>query len=397
VPPANSGNQALYTNALFRNATFVNLLSPLAPNPFLFYANVNAAIARRTNAVTAGLPANLMIVNPNVLGAAAGNSFIGATAVPFSVQNGPFIVDNSAETEYDAAIIEVRRRLSQGLLVQASYTYSKAFTNAYASSSTVFSQPVTLREGREALNKVPSPFDVRHSFKANWIYELPFGRGKTFFGGANGFAEGVLGGWSIIGAFRWSSGAPFSLGNVSLVGMTRDELQDMIGVYYNQPFQLTTANPVQNVTSYLPIDIITNTIRANNATATAYTFGAPTGSFIAPPGYGNCIQTVPGECGFSNLILYGPSFVRLDLSLSKKIKFTETKNVELRAAFYNALNNPQWRVGGWAADTVVNNIASTTVGNTGFGQFTTGTVYQDTSTTNDMGGRMVELILRINF
>jgi hypothetical protein len=85
----------------------------------------------------------------------------------------------------------------------------------------------------------------------------------------------------------------------------------------------------------------------------------------------------------------------LDASLSKKIRFDEKRNVELRAAFYNALNNPQWRVGGWAADVVTLTQANLT--GTTFGQLLNGTVYQDTSTTNDQGGRTVELILRINF
>jgi hypothetical protein len=60
------------------------------------------------------------------------------------------------------------------------------------------------------------------------------------------------------------------------------------------------------------------------------------------------------------------------------------------------LNNPQWRVGGWAADFV--NVGGLNL--TNFGQLLNvpaATVYQDTSTTNDQGGRTIELILRINF
>jgi hypothetical protein len=377
---------------LFRNATFVNLLSPLNPNPQSFYANVQASAARRANAIAGGLPANVLVVNPNILGSAAGSSFIGGL-VGLSVQNGPFIVENSGHTEYDALVLELRRRLSQGLLVQASYTYAKAFSDAYASSSSVFSQPITLRD--LGLSKTASPFDVRHTFKVNWIYELPFGRGKSFFGSANGFADAFVGGWSLIGALRVSSGAPFNMGNVQLVGMTKEDLQKAVGVYKDSVISLPGRTPVQTAT-FLPTDIILNTIRASNLASggAAYSsFGAPEGRFIAPAGYGNCIQSFLGECGYSNLVLYGPKFVRMDMSVSKKVKFDEKRNVEMRMAFYNILNNPQWRVGGWSADTVtVTNFSATT-----FGQYSNTSVYQDTSTTNDPGGRMIELILRINF
>lgn len=390
LPASSAGTAANYTSTLFRNATFLTALSPLGPNPFTYYANVQASAARRTNALNAGLPANVLVVNPNVLGSAAGSSFIGGL-VGLAVQNGPFIVDNSGDTQYDGLVLEVRRRLSQGLLVQASYSFSKAMSDAYASSSSVFSQPISLRD--LSLSRTVSPFDVRHSFKVNWIYELPFGTGKPLMSTSNPVVNGFVGGWSVIGALRMQSGAPFNLGNVQLVGMTRKELQKMVGVYKDTVINLPGTAP-QNVPTFLPADIIENTIRASNITTSGYSsLGAPTGKFIAPAGYNNCVADYLGQCGSSNLVLYGPKFVRLDLSLSKRVKFTETKNVEFRAAFYNALNNPQWRVGGWANDVVT----VTNFGSTAFGQYTNGTVYQDTSTTNDPGGRMVELILRINF
>jgi hypothetical protein len=170
--------------------------------------------------------------------------------------------------------------------------------------------------------------------------------------------------------------------------MDRRELEKAIGVYYNQTLKYGTAAPITSAASFLPADIIQNTNLAfNNQTFS--------GRAIVPASYGNCIQQYNGQCGFSNLVVHGPKFLRLDASLSKKIRFDEKRNVELRGAFYNALNNPQWRVGGWAADVV--NITQANLTGTTFGQLLNGTVYQDTSTTNDQGGRTVELILRINF
>ena len=88
--------------------------------------------------------------------------------------------------------------------------------------------------------------------------------------------------------------------NIQLVGMTAKELQDAVGVYYNQEILNPdgTPAPVAPVT-YLPANIINNTIRAfttTGLTANGYNAGqAPTGSFIAPVGYGNCQQRSLGH------------------------------------------------------------------------------------------------------
>ena len=190
---------------------------------------------------------------------------------------------------------------------------------------------------------------------------------------------------------RWQSGSPFSLGNVQLVGMTKAELQKEIKVRKGS-----------SVVTYLPDDIILNTQRAwdisvantttNGGYGSTYGTGGPQGRFIAPPGYGNCIAKYVGECGFNNLILYGPSFFKLDATLAKKIKFGETKSIEFKATFLDALNMPNFRVGGFGAD-----IITVGVGGSTFGQLGAGSAYQDISTTNDPGGRLIDLSLRINF
>ncbi|MFZ1699366.1 MAG: hypothetical protein WBO10_02585, partial [Pyrinomonadaceae bacterium] len=76
----------------------------------------------------------------------------------------------------------------------------------------------------------------------------------------------------------------------------------------------------------------------------------------------------------------------------KKITFGEKTNVELRATFLDALNHPNFRIGGWAADVVTAGPGGAT-----FGQLSNGSAYQDTSTTNDPGGRLIDLMFRINW
>ena len=133
-------------------------------------------------------------------------------------------MDNGGRTWYDSFQLELRRRLSRGLLVQGSYVFSKSLSNMYATAAAVNYQPLTLRD--ESLDKNLSPFDLTHALKANWIWELPVGRGQSFLGNANGLVDRLAGGWAIHGQARIQSGSTFSFGNVQLVGMTAKELPE---------------------------------------------------------------------------------------------------------------------------------------------------------------------------
>jgi hypothetical protein len=321
------------------------------------------------------------VVNPGKVG----SNPAGGTS------GGSFLIDNNGQTWYDAVTVEFRRRMAQGLLIQANYTFGKALANTYASSSVVFDTPATLRDFH--LKKQVAPFDITQAFKTNFIYELPFGRGKMFMSDAHGFLNGLLGDWAFNGNVRIQSGSPFSLGNVQLVGMSKKDLQNAVGVYRNQPNSDGTANTRE--VFVLPLDIRLNTFKAFSTTFTSagavYTQGAPSGRFIAPAGFANCQQGYTGQCGFNTLVLKGPAFFRFDLSLAKKIRFTERMNLELRAEALNAFNNINWLVGSAGND--VNTLGGT--GAATFGRFTA--AYQDISTTNDPGGRLIQLVMRLNF
>ena len=362
-PSCGTGATALYASSLFANSTFTANLNPLAPDPLAFAGTLSGSGNNslfRPNRDLAGLPANFFRVNPDVLG-------------------GSFLVDNGTQTWYDALQIELRRRFSAGLLVQANYVFSKSMTNFYASSSAVAKNYFSMHD--VSLDKGVGPYDITHSFKANFIYELPFGRGQRFLSGAGGLMNGLLGGWGFNGSIRVQSGNPVNFGNVQLVGMTREDLQKLIEVRKGT-----------SSVFYLPEDVISNTAKAfavTFATGTnqpVYSNGAPTGRYLAPSSFGNCIQAYTGQCGITNLVIKGPRFVRPDLSIVKKIKFSERNNIELRAEFLNALNAQNFLIGNAANDlngAPLNGIITA--------------AYQDTSTTNDPGGRLVQLVVRWNF
>jgi hypothetical protein len=228
---------------------------------------------------------------------------------------------------------------------------------------------------------VVSPFDISHALKANFIYEFPIGKGQRFLDTGNGIVDHLVSGWSFNGTTRIQSGTALSLGNVQLVGMTRQELQDEIAVRHGA----VTANGITSgVVTYLPPDIIQNTINAFNGVF------APTGRYIAPANM-NAAVPFAGAVGFPNLILYGPHFVRFDLSFVKKTKITERVNLEFRTELLDAFNNSNIRVTSPNNDVgAVGGLGSSTFGQTTF-------AYQDLSTTNDPGGRLIQFVLRVNF
>ena len=271
--------------------------------------------------------------------------------------------------------------------MQASYVWSKAQSDSFQSNSDNFANFVH-REGGRQLAKNVAVFDISHQFKFDATYDLPFGKGRKFFGSANGLADAVVGGWTFLPTVRWQSGSPFSFGNVQIVGMTKKELQKAIKLRKGA-----------NVVTFLPDDIILNTQKAfdiNIANANGYgtTFGTggPTGKFLAPAGFGNCQSSFVGQCGYNNLILYGPGFFKFDATIAKRIKLGEKRNIEFRATFLDAFNKPNFRVGGFGADLV-----TAAVGGLTFGQLANGSAYQDVSTTNDPGGRLIDFMFRFNF
>jgi hypothetical protein len=373
---ANASNTANYANALFANATLVSPLNPLAPSPTglagILGGTANASLFEPTR-ISAGIPINFFFVNPGKRG------------------GGAWTIGNSGKSYYDAFQFEFRRRLSKGLLVQANYVFGKSLSNTFASSSVVADQPATLREGLDMRYGV-TPFDITQALKTNFIWELPIGRGQPFLSDVSGWVNHLVGGWGINGNIRIQSGTPLSLGGVQLVGMTAKELQDSIGIYRDDK---DAAGTNSRDVFFLPFDIRQNTYRANNISLVAgvptYTQGAPTGRYIAPANAGNCAQPYSGACGFQNLVLKGPAFFRSDISFVKKFRFTERFNMELRGELLNAFNNINWIAGAAAND--VNAIGG--FGATTFARFTA--AYQDTSTTNDPGGRLVQWVVRLNF
>jgi hypothetical protein len=302
-PASQAGDASKYTSSNFTSTTWVNTLAQYSLNPSSYASNLWSDATRRAQALAAGLPANEFVVNPTVS------------------SGGAYIQTNGGFNTYDSMVVELRRRLSKGLLIQANYVFAKGLQSSRNSF-------------RQARAKVMGS-TLPDAFKINWIYELPMGAGRTLFANSHGLLDRFIGGWEFQGTGRWQSGNLLNFGNVRLVGMTLKDLQKAVGLRFDDANRLVF---------YEPADIVQNTIAAYNVSATTSTgysaaYGVPTGRYIAPANSGGCIQVVSGDCAPLTNYARGPRFQQFDLSLVKKIRFAEQKNLEFRAEFLNAFNN----------------------------------------------------------
>jgi hypothetical protein len=364
------------TSTQFNTASNTNLVAQGQAGAL---ANILArSTAFQANRVNAGLAANLFVVYPQAI---SGSS----VATTIAVVNG-------GSSTYNGLQLELRRRLSSGLLVQGSYAFSKALTNDFfaLSSQNGNDQPRTLRFPAQDIGI--SPYDTRHAFKMNYLYELPFGKGHRFSynGPGSKVIDYVIGGWGTNGIIRWNSGRPILLtsgratfnqfeAGVILVGMDASELQRAIKIR-KDPLDST-----RGTVAFLPQDIIDNTLKAfgiNCTPAPGKTDCGPTGRYIAPP-------TNPGELG-ARVFFRSPSFFRADLAAVKKFQFRESMNLELRMEFLDAFNNINFFVGDPNGVTGTLAANGATFGRTSF-------AYRDLSTTSDPGGRLIQLVARFNF
>ncbi len=331
---------------LFTNSTYVNsYLNPYNPDPRRLATSIYGDATRRANAVAAGLPRNEFIINPDVQG------------------GGAWIYMNGGGNIYDSMVVELRRRMSKGLLIQANYTWAKGFNLNWISWRAPWAKD---RGGT-----------LPHSFKINWVYELPFGSGRSLFTSAPRYLDYAIGGWELQGTSRIQSGNQLDFGNVILVGMTDQELANSVGMRFDD---------AKRISYYVPQDFIDQTYKAYSFDVGGYTSGAPSGHYVAPAGMGNggnCVQVVAGDCAPRHHYVRGPGFVRFDLSLVKRIRFTETKNFELRAEFLNAFNNI--------------NFYGTTCASASLSCGQTSSAYRDESNQQDPGGRLIQFVMRINF
>ncbi|HJZ65656.1 MAG TPA: carboxypeptidase-like regulatory domain-containing protein, partial [Candidatus Acidoferrum sp.] len=134
------------------------------------------------------------------------------------------VLGNFSSSNYNALLLTVKRTMTNGLQFDFDYTYSHSIDNQSTNTRQVAGfggQVCDLQDLRVCRGS--SDFDTRHLVSANFIYQLPFGRGKWLGKEAGRGLDAVIGGWQVSGIVAWHSGFPFSLNTGSFpLGFTND-------------------------------------------------------------------------------------------------------------------------------------------------------------------------------
>jgi hypothetical protein len=229
-----------------------------------------------------------------------------------------------ANSIYNSGQISLERKAGDVTLL-AAYTFSKALDN-----SSAFGDLVNFTNPR--LSRGLSSTDVHHNFVASYVWAIPLDRA---FGR---LPKRLTQGWQVQGITRFATGFPIplnqSVGDASLAGSSSTDMPNLIG-------KVQTLNPR---------DFNPNCPNSNGQ------LGA-TGCYFLPPtpaSAGNTTPCVPsvgafvqncalGTFGTANRrFFHGPGFNNTDFGLTKRIRITEQKAIELRGEFFNIFNHAQF-------------------------------------------------------
>ena len=307
-PASQAGTASAYSGSAWTQSSYLAYLYRTNPNPNSLASSINSNATYRVNAAAAGLPANFFVVNPEVSAARMAT-------------NGP-------DTRYNGIQMILTRRFSQGLQLGANYSWGRGYQYAFYGFHKPFVETL-----QNYSNLSAGGGSVDHNFSANWVYELPFGQGKRFGGGVGRNLNRIIGNWSYQGTGRIQSGRLIDVGNVRMIGFTKNDLQKMLQLR----FTTDPTNQFRTLIFDLPQDIIDNTIKAYNYDWAGYTKGTPTGRYFAPANGPDCIESTPGfgDCGARSIIVTGPKVIRFDMSLSKDILITSRIGFRFDVQIFN--------------------------------------------------------------
>jgi hypothetical protein len=327
-----TGSQALRISTLTRS-----LIANGDVGAFAAFLNNTTSFTNSAGGIVrnAGLPENFITANPQF-----NTSAPGTTTLP---GNATFIT-NIANSSYHSMQLEVTKRLANGFTSQTSYTWSKSLGTADGDGALTFR---TLRD--RTLNNGPLGLDRRHQIISSGTYALPFGMNRAFLGSAPGVVQRLVENWQLSGIMNWVSGAPLTLttGASSTTGRSSfnsgSEAPMIVGALAKNTGSVTVTQTPGVVTYFNGMTQIADPARA--AVTTLNSTNLSNSEFAMTDASGNPVLVNPGPGNLSNMAkgyLSGPSALRLDMSLSKRVRVSETRNVEFRMDAINILNHPIW-------------------------------------------------------
>jgi hypothetical protein len=300
-------------------------------------------------------------------------------------------------SNYNGLVASFEHRFNHSThgLIQANYTFGHGFdevSNGGISTFTAFaSVPVPQDPNNLRGNYGPSEYDVRHSFNANYLMELPVRAALRGHG-----PELLVGGWQVAGTVFLRTGFPYTVFDFSRF------FQFSTQQYYSPLFAVPTG-PVVSRSSCGAGAAYTNPaspcqppqLLANGNPNPSANFlqagcesGFNTGNLPAPMGpcAGPTISFTQGRNQFR-----GPGYFNLDFSVMKNTKLPHWENATLGIGvqFFNLLNHPNFGL-------PVNDIASPQFGQINYLESPPTTILGP-GIVGDTTPRMIQLKLTIQF
>lgn len=221
-------------------------------------------------------------------------------------------VTNGAGHQYHAMTVTAERRMARGFHYQLSYTLARDIGDIDLAQSP--ENAYDRKRERAVWEDIPT-----HRVGGNFIYELPFGRGKRWLAGGNRITRHIVGGWTISGIYSMTSGnflTPLWTG------------PDPTGTAYTTsrtPAQVTI-RPNYLYDANLPSDQRSLTRWFDPAAFAAPTLGS----------YGSAAKGV----------IKGPGVNVVDAGLAKFFPIRERMQLRWEITSTNFLNHPNWSVPG---------------------------------------------------
>jgi len=257
-------------------------------------------------------------------------------------QPGGFQVTSfDGAANYNSLQVTARKRYSYGLLLQASYTWSKDLSDM-SSANAAGSGGNSNYPGNLWQQYGPVVYNRPQRFILNYSYDLPFGTHN----GALGY---LVNGWNVSGVTTVQDGAPLTISDA------RGGTVFGFGTYVTARAQMCGGTTYNQIATSGGIESRLGGTSGGPGFLSASAFCAPP---VAP-------NTTDGSTLFGNSgigVLLGPGQFNWDISILKTTRIKERHQVQFRTEFFNAFNHPQF------GNPVV------TVGQATFGQITSTTV-----------------------
>ena len=228
---------------------------------------------------------------------------------PFRGYRSINVLETRYNSNYHSLQAYVQHRLSGASQFNLAYTWSKNLTDNQ--TSIVNHAPQDINNLRAEYGR--ALLDRRHVLTGNWIYELPF------FSKEKGLVNTVLGGWQVSGIASYYTGLPFTVTSSSY---------DTAGIGFI-PAIVAGGRP------RLLCDPNENAPHTVDQWFNAACFAKQT------PAGATGILNVPGDA--SRGAVDGPPTSRVDFTLSKYFRFTESTSVQFRAEAFNVFNHTNFR------------------------------------------------------